>query len=132
MKQIEETHGNEARLRYYVVTHRLIVEAEDEKSAAQLAVGRIASASELAFEVVAEGTAKRVIVPAGRQEPEHSLPSTASPAGNPLLKTTGRDADQGAMVKERLAARYRTNKKTAAALVISVACLIVAIVMRYG
>ncbi len=139
-RRIKAPINNGALLRYFVVTHRLIVEAEDETSAARLAAGKIASASDLAFEVESEGVAaRRVTVPGTRQMPQDAVQApvtplddgeTASPRGpeGQAGNIPGADnAEQGTRT-----AQTWVSRGAGLSLAISLVCLILSVFARYG
>ena len=146
MKRIEAPDSNGARLRYFVVTHRSIVEAEDETNAARLTAGKISGAREFAFEVEAEGmAAKRVVVPAIGQTPQISQASEparhspAAPEGDSEAATQSRQASRREYPEDvdprshaRPAARAWISRGAAVALAISLVCLILSIALHYG
>jgi hypothetical protein len=124
---------------YFVVTHRAIVEAEDERGAARLAAGKIADASELAFEVESEGSVQRIIVPAGGKTTQDGGRQPFDQVENSKVDITGRATVEGGNAEEAdrtllHAPRGRRWHSAGAglALAFGLMCLILSVVVRYG
>lgn len=124
-----------AKLRNFVVIHHEIVEAETEAAAAALATEKIMTQANLAFEVSAEGApVSRIVVP----NPVRVALNAAKEAPQALVESAGRQegtfadrrADHGLQAPSDKG-KGSVSRLTLVALLISVTCVVLSLVVRY-
>lgn len=126
---------------YYIVTHRSIVQAEDETQAAEIAAGKMISATSLAFEVDCEGERPKRITVSGRPA------SATQQAGSPPASSSAHDGEQlGAVQGLETAASGRDDHEprrsdsrggpisagSAVVCAVGFACLLLSAFLRFG